>query len=155
MYIPINDHPGAFGYNHKHDIHTGVDIYCNDGDPVYALENGIVVSKNFFTGDEVGTPWWNTTQYLMIKGESGIICYGEIITDMCVGNVIKEGNIIGYVTPVLPEMKIRSDIPNHSNSMLHIELYSEICEPVEWLLNTDKPKLLLDPTELLLKKYKL
>jgi hypothetical protein len=36
--IPTGNHFGAFGTTRKFDIHTGVDLYCNEGDEVFAME---------------------------------------------------------------------------------------------------------------------
>ena len=71
--------PGSFGYKRKFDIHTGVDLYCNKGDQVFAIEDGEVVAIEWFTGEKVDMPWWNNTQAVAIKGKSGVINYGEII----------------------------------------------------------------------------
>lgn len=149
--IPQGNHPGAFGFKRKYDFHTGVDLYCNDSDPVFAIEDGIVVNIEQFTGLEVGTPWWNSTFAVMIEGVSGVINYGEISKpDLKIGDTIKEGDLIGNVKQVLKDNKVRSDIPNHSCSMLHVELYKKgIVQFVDWI--DEKPSDLLDPTQMLLK----
>lgn len=60
---------------------------------------------------------------------------------------IKAGKEIGIVIPVFDKEKIKSEIKNHSNLMLHIELYtSGTKEPIWWKLGEDRPKNLLDPT---------
>lgn len=56
--IPQGNHPGAFGFKRKHDFHTGIDLYCNDFDSVFAIEDGIIVNIEQFTGPEVGSDWW-------------------------------------------------------------------------------------------------
>ena len=78
LYIPTYPHLGAFGASRKHDIHTGVDLYCNAGDSVYAVESGIVKAKGVFTGKKNGTGWWNDTDYIIVSGKSGNVVYGEI-----------------------------------------------------------------------------
>ena len=149
--IPQGNHPGAFGFKRKYDFHTGVDLYCNDSDSVFAIEDGIIVNIEQFTGLEVNTPWWNSTFAVMIEGISGVINYGEISKpDLKIGYTIKEDDLIGNVKQVLKDNKVRSDIPNHSCSMLHVELYKKgTVQFVDWI--DEKPSDLLDPTQILLK----
>ncbi len=146
--IPINDALGAFGVIRKYDIHTGIDLYCNNGDEVFSIEDGEVIAVEWFTGIPVDMPWWNDTQAIAIKGNSGVINYGEVIAidTLKVGDKIKEGQLLGWVTPVLKEDK--GKVP--STSMLHLELYTEYNgEWLIWNLNTPQPSNLLDPTKLL------
>ena len=42
---PYQD-PGGFGTKRKYDVHTGVDLYCEDGDDVYSIEDGVVNSHS-------------------------------------------------------------------------------------------------------------
>lgn len=148
--IPIGQELGAFGVVRKHDIHTGVDLYCEKGDKVYAMETGVIIAIEYFTGPSIGMPWWNDTMAVAILGKSGIINYGEISpsTFIRVGDTISEGDEIGYVTPVLIKDKGKVKVP--STSMLHLELYSEYHNRwEEWELNEPKPTNLEDPTQLL------
>jgi hypothetical protein len=123
--IPINQHPGAFGVQRKHERHTGVDLYCKNRDEVFALEDGIVVGIEKFTGEHDNSPWWNNTECILIAGGTGVICYGEITPyyRLEIGSKVFSSKIIGNVFQVLKDGKERSDIPGHSLSMLHIELY--------------------------------
>lgn len=148
--IPINYHPGAFGFKRPWNHHPGIDLYTTDAQPVFAIEDGVVVSAGLFTGPQVGTDWWETTWYLMVQGKSGVFNYGEIYaTYFQVGDEIRCGQEIGKVKRVLFEDKLRPHIPGHSTSMLHLELYKHGSkEPVEWL--DKKPPALLDPTPILL-----
>jgi 3-polyprenyl-4-hydroxybenzoate decarboxylase len=151
--VPIHPHPGSFGVVRKHDIHCGVDLYAPAGTKVFAVEDGVVVKCGIFTGPAVGSPWWNETSYVMVKGASGVVCYGEINIDHLIheGVELKYGkSMIGDVDEVLPASKRRHDICGHSNSMLHLELYSDIIEPPEWLPGEKKPVQLKDPTIYLL-----
>lgn len=149
IFIPTGNHPGSFGCKRKHDVHTGVDLYCCHGDVVRAVEDGKVVSIGPFTGPQAGSDWWKDTSYIMVEGPSGVINYGEIEV-LCDKSHVKKGEIIGRVKQVLPDDKIRMDIPHHSCSMLHMELYIHgTNEPVIWPLNDEKPKNLKDPTNLL------
>lgn len=121
--IPINYHPGSFGFKRREKYHTGVDLYCKEGDPVFAVQKGLVTSVEKFTGAWDGSPWWLNTECILIQGDSGTICYGELIPKVIVGQYVSKGEIIGHITPVLPEERLRIDIPGHSCSMLHLELY--------------------------------
>ena len=150
--IPINFHPGAFGFQRKVNWHTGVDLYTNNGEPVQAIEDGVVVSTGLFTGPEMGSDWWETTYFIMIEGKTGVFNYGEINKPEIrkVGDHIKEGEIIGTIKRVLFKHKARPDVPGHSTSMLHLELYTHgSTEPVHWH-QFEKPTNLLDPTVYLL-----
>lgn len=105
--IPQGDDLGAFGVIRKHDVHTGVDLYCNKGDEVRTIEDGIIIAIKPFTGEIAGFPWWNDTYAIAVRGESGIINYGEIMPSVyvSVGDTIEEGTVIGTVIPVLKEDK--------------------------------------------------
>lgn len=144
--LPDSIYPGSFGFVRKYDVHTGIDLYCKYKEPVFAVEDSYFVSVNKFTGPDVGSPWWYETYYMMLKGKSGVVCYGEIFYPYINGHYYKRGQLIGYVAKVLPDDKLRLDIPNHSTSMLHIELYKHgTSSPVEWKLNSPKPANLLNP----------
>lgn len=143
--IPYNGHPGYFASKRKYDIHIGIDLYCNDGDPVYALYDGEITLIEAFTGKFASppSPWWNNTYSVTIYDGKGYILYGEIIpsSNIHVGKYIKSGDQIGTIKQVL---KINKGRPT---SMLHLELYSSnISESYIWNLNTNKPEHLHDPT---------
>lgn len=53
------DDEGMFGAVRKYDIHTGVDLYCEEGSLVSEYEDGIVVAIEDFTGVKANSPWWN------------------------------------------------------------------------------------------------
>lgn len=147
MEIPMLPHPGAFGKIRKNHIHEGIDLYCEENEPVYAMESGLVVSITSFTGEIAGSPWWNDTWSIMIEGYSGVINYGEIEVDkeINIGQEIREGQLIGKVLRVLKSDKGRP------LSMLHLELYEKgVLMPVlGWELNCQKPAGLKNPIELL------
>lgn len=152
--IPIGNHPGAFGYKRSYYYHTGVDLYCNDGDEVRAVEKGMVVNVENFTGKSLGHSWWEDTKSVLILGTSGVICYGEITpNNYCqIGFSVNKGQLIGNVKRVLPFGKERPEFAGHSLSMLHFELYDKkTTESVSWHHEDKRPDNLLDPTEKLLK----
>lgn len=144
------DHAGAFGSVRKHDIHAGVDLYCEEGSVVRAFEDGKVFSVGKFTGKEVGSPWWNETYYISIDGPSGRIVYGGIDVPRTLrkGNKIKAGFKIGTVKKILKK-KPKEKIPGHKTSMLHIELIdskSDVPFVECWNIGDPRPDYLKDPT---------
>ena len=68
-YIPRFTEAGSFGYQRKHEIHNGVDLYCKDGEEVFAVEDGEVIKTGQFTGKDLGSTWWKDTWYILIRGE--------------------------------------------------------------------------------------
>lgn len=139
---------GLFGASRKWDIHTGYDLYCDPGQLVVAMEDGVIVKIENFTGPsaEPPTPWWNDTQAIMIEGATGVILYGEVkpLDSIKVGDKVKAGKIIGKVITVLQKDK---GLPM---TMLHLEVYKPgTRETVVWNLGESQPSTLLDPTMLL------
>lgn len=147
--IPTSDMVGGFAHIRKFDIHTGVDLYCDDKTPVYAINDGVVVNIEDFTGEfsTPPTPWWFNTKSVLVEDNENVICYGEITTNLSIGDKIKEGDIIGYVSQVLKKDK---GLPM---SMLHIELYEkDVRESIVWNIVEEKPKKLKDISNLLEKE---
>ena len=143
--IPTGDEPGAFGVQRWKYVHPGVDLYCEDGTEVYAVEDGIVVSVEDFTGVNEGTPWWNDTEAVLVEGESGVINYGEVEALVKEGDKVKQGQLLAKVKMVMKEYK------GNPMSMLHFELYKHgTKEAVDWYKREQRPENLLDPTDLLL-----
>ncbi len=155
--MPINIPDYAqFAAIRKYDIHTGIDLHCEEGTEVYAIEDGRILDCDFFTGPEANSEWWESTKYVGVFGKSGYIIYGEIepaeewkrfsfVSSKLF--IIKEGDLIGRVKRVLKEDK------GKPTCMLHLELYSDWygsnLPPVEWKLNEPQPKYLLNPNILL------
>ncbi len=138
------DEPGRFAAIRRHDRHTGIDLYCEQGDEVFAIENGVVVAIEDFTGPKAGSRWWHDTQAVLIEGASGVICYGEIEIAVTLGQSVTAGALIGRVKTVLIKDKGRP------MNMLHLELYRHgTRETTWWHLGEDQPTSLLDPTCLL------
>jgi len=115
--VPIPNHYGAYLQKRKHSVHTGVDLYASRGEPVYAIEAGEVVIVRWFTGEKDGTPWWNNTQAIYIKGHTGVMCYGEVVPMVKEGDIVEAGDLIAIVTPVLKKDK------GKATSMLHYALH--------------------------------
>lgn len=118
--IPKSTEPGSFGFVRHHFIHPGVDLYCNDGEPVYAIEDGIIANYGPFTGIGKNTPWWEDTDYICIKGDSGKLLYGSIVINkkLLSQTHVKEGDLLGHVKRVI---KVDRGRPT---TMLHMELYN-------------------------------
>ena len=146
--IPDGDHRGAFGKVRKYDTHTGVDLYCNPATRVIAVESGIVVSIENFTGPDAGSPWWNATKAILVEGASGVILYGEIEPEaqIKIGKPVMCGEILGTVKTVLKKDK------GQPMTMLHLELYKHGTNESVWW-HTDRPNNLLDPTKLLKESF--
>ncbi len=145
--LPKLGDAGYFGAVRKHDVHTGIDLYCDDGERVYSIEDGTVVAIEKFTGEHADSPWWNNTWAILIEGLSGVIVYGEILVkkDLEVGNLIKSGDYIGSVKQVL-----KQDKGHNPPAMLHLELMEHgYHKTVWWKLGEKKPDGLKNPYELL------
>lgn len=142
--IPTGNHVGAFGYVRKNHTHEGIDLYGYENDLVFSMFDGTIVKTGWFTGEPSGSPWWMDTQFVMIETEHGIINYGEMALEgsRTVGDSVSAGDMIGRLKPVLKTDKGRP------TTMLHMELYDRIIEPVEWNVGEPKPDGLLDPTVL-------
>lgn len=87
------DSPGHFASVRRHDVHTGVDLYAEEGTPARAVEDGVVISVENFTGPNADdpSPWWNDTQAVLIKGASGVVVYGEVTSQVKAGDTVRRG----------------------------------------------------------------
>ena len=138
------DEPGRFGAKRKHDFHTGIDLYCELGQEVVAIEDGTVVTVEPFTGEKAESAWWNDTEAILVKGESGVINYAEVTPLVKEGDEVKAGQVIAVVdTAVLKSFKGRPMV------MLHLELLSKDTNTSPWWIEGEQPKNILDPTPLL------
>lgn len=146
--LPFVGAVGDFAFRRSFYYHPGVDLYCPDLEPVQAMEDGVIVHTERFTGTDAkpSSPWWLDTWSIMVEGESGVIGYCEVITfsHLKVGMRVFEGEPIALVTPVLKKDK------GNGTTMLHLEHYVPGTKHhVTWALDTDKPKELLNSRELL------
>lgn len=148
--IPYYQDPAGFAVDRKFDKHTGVDIHCSEGSEIFAVESGEIINIENFTGPLAGSPWWNNTQAIWIRGASGIVVYGEVTPLVKIGQKVTPDTMIGKVSKVLSKDK------GTPTSMLHLELYSEgMHETAVWKLNEPKPKYLKDPTPYLIRSLSL
>lgn len=146
--IPLPPHPGAFAVVRKNHTHEGVDLYCSEGAPVFAMESGSIVAMEDFTGPAAGSPWWYDTKSLLIEGASGVLCYGEITpeSNVKVGDPVVAGQRIGTV-----QMVLRTD-KGRPRSMLHLELHvAGTIKTTPWEHGHGRPESLRDPTDVLKK----
>ncbi len=146
--IPTHDQAGGFGFKRTFYYHPGVDLYCCNGQAVTALEEGEVVNIETFTGPlaDPPSPWWNETQAILVEGANGALGYCELIVMpyLQVGDRIDEGDLLGFVVPVLKKDK------GNGITMLHFEQYVPGTRThVTWHIGEERPASLLDPTELL------
>ena len=150
--IPIGKHPGAFSALRKGSRHTGVDIYTENGELVYAVETGKVISIEPFTGKLDNSPWWEDTYCMLLEGASGVVCYGEITPAFWIkpNDILQQGTFLGNVKRVIKAGKERPDIPGHRPNMLHLELYNPGTKQASCGYENSINKFLLDPTPYLL-----
>ena len=142
--IKLSNIPAAnrFGAVRRWDVHTGVDLFAPDGTEVYAVEDGVVIDISTFTGPSLGFDFWAETDCCVVEGKLGVILYGELYKpNLKVGDIVKEGQLIGLIKTVLLKDK------GKPMSMLHIELYDkgykgnpDVIYNIwdEWKLNDDK-----------------
>jgi len=146
--IPPEGHVGDFAFRRSFYHHPGIDIYCDFGQEVQAMEAGTVVHIENFTGPNANppSPWWLETWSILVEGESGVLGYCELkpLPHIQVGSKVTEGEVIATIVPVLKKNK------GNGTTMLHFEQYaSGTREHVTWVLDTTKPVQLLNPRELL------
>ena len=112
---------GLFGAVRKHDVHVGLDLYAEDGSPVTCIKDGVITEVFQFTGENVGTPWWEDTYAVLVSSDSVEILYGEVYNPrLRKGATVKSGDIIGKVKRVLKVDKGVTPV-----SMLHLEVWGK------------------------------
>lgn len=145
----LPDAPGQFGALRRHDIHTGVDLYCAPRTAVLAVEAGQVVDVSPFTGAHVPapdtSPWWNDTWAVLVEGASGVVVYGELSPCVQLGQWVAAQECLGQVDiPVLKVFKGRPMV------MLHLELLrGGSRQTFWWAQGAPCPEGLLDPSPFL------
>jgi murein DD-endopeptidase MepM/ murein hydrolase activator NlpD len=140
--LPRGKHQGAFGAVRKYDVHTGVDLYCSQGDIAFAVEPGVVIAVEIFTGPNADSPWWNETYAVLVRGKYTVL-YGELeyAPFARVGDGVLAGEPIGRVGTVLKKDK---GLPM---TMLHLEMYRNgAAHSVWWRKGQPRPRGLMNPT---------
>lgn len=137
---------GLFGALRKYDIHTGLDLYTVQGEPVRVVKSGVVKEVIQFTGSEVGTPWWNKTYAVVVEDNEGCVwVYGELDTYVSKGQKVTTGQYIGFITPVL-----KTDKGKNPTTMLHLEIWeSNYQSNFTWKHGEPCPKGLVNPIKYL------
>jgi hypothetical protein len=146
--IPVLDSVGDFAFKRSFYYHPGIDLYCEDGQEIQSIEDGIITHIENFTGPdaEPPSPWWNETWSILVEGESGTIGYCELkpLSHIQVGLKVQAGDILAYIVPVLKKDKV------NGCSMLHLEHYEPGTKHhVTWYLDKPKPEELKNPRALL------
>lgn len=139
---PIQEQ-GLFGSIRRYDIHTGLDLYTEDGSPVVCIKDGVIKEVFQFTGDNVGTPWWEDTYAVLISSDDVDVLYGEIYNPrLREGSTVNSGEVIGEVKKVL---KVDKGVT--PPSMLHLEVWKKdtFVRDVVWSKSDEMPKGLLNP----------
>lgn len=135
---------GMFGAVRKHDIHTGLDLYCDRGTPVKCISDGTVIDVFQFTGKAVGSSWWNTTYAVVVESDGFAYVYGELVPCVGIGQKVINSDILGYVIPVL-----KTDKGVTPTTMLHLEVWksASYIKNHTWKLGDDMATGLLDPLD--------
>ena len=157
MHLPIMNYRmphelGLFGAKRTHDVHTGIDLYCDEGEPIYAMKMGKVFEVGCFTGpNAIGmkSDWWEETHCIVIQSDDMMdeyILYGELTPIVNENDIVSEGQIIGHAKRVLKEDK---GLPM---TMLHLEHYYGEYQKgkyADWFHDQPQPEILNDPMGLL------
>lgn len=134
----------AFGSERKMGHHTGVDLICKEFSDVTSIESGVIVGIITFAKEKNKKPWINPTEAVLIEGESGVFCYGNILHDeqLNIGDNVNAGQFIGNVIKVAEKSK---------QCFLRLELFKKGTKKrLFWKLGSRKPSNLLDPTPFLI-----
>ncbi len=140
-------YPAAFGARRKYNLHTGIDLFCENMQPLASVEAGKIVSIGDFSNQKDKSPWLNRTRVILIEGQTGVVAYCNVIEKpgLRVGRAVTAGEIIGNVIRINKKRR-KNDI-----CMLHLELYKPgTRKRVIWSYNFPKPPQLLDPGKYLL-----
>lgn len=95
--------------------HAGCDIYCKDGTPVYAVNDGIIFNST--------TKFYYNVGSVEVVHANSIVRYGEIIPNpkLRTGDKVKEGDLLGWVKQIYTDSKTKMNVP----PMIHFEMYSD------------------------------
>ena len=140
LILPETGSAGDFSTERKFDVHTGIDLYCPEHSEVYSLSKGRVINIVPFTGALAESPWWEDTEAVLVEHDFGVVLYGEVSSNVQIGQEVSSGSLLGRVKRVLKKDK---GLPQ---SMLHLEYYNITnTNGVWWNKNQDIPPGLLNP----------
>lgn len=130
-------------------LKCGVDLVCNPNTPVYALEDGFVISTETFYNNKT-KPWISSSKALFVSSQFGSVVYGNIQPLehlLAVGTAVKKGDQIGVVSPFYS----KESKSTTGDNRLRIELYRKgTNRRPRWKKGNPIPKNILNPTPLLL-----
>jgi murein DD-endopeptidase MepM/ murein hydrolase activator NlpD len=132
-----------FGAPRDGRYHVGVDVFAYDGDPVLAMDDGVVIKTQTY---HLGT------HAMLVDHDGLVVLYGEIDP--------KSWNEFG----VAPGVRVRKGQPiarvgcmvwsgsGCSSHMLHLETYTQgTTKNIPWYVGNNAPPNVLDPTMYLLR----
>ncbi|CAN5904267.1 hypothetical protein BH11BAC7_BH11BAC7_04460 [soil metagenome] len=119
--------------------HAGIDLYADLGDPIVAIDHGVIINHYPFCCGKN-----KTTYSLLVRHSNVVVNYGEVAKELAPGlrkkSIVVPGQIIGYVGK-----------NPHGSSMLHFEMYSaDTTANIKWFVGKPAPSKLYDPTTYLL-----
>lgn len=110
--IPGPGSPGSFCEDRGDRRHWGIDLYGHCGSEVLAIEGGSVLDIGIQTSPE-WVPYWNTTYYLIIRQNNGLIVRYAELGDYQVekGVRVEECECIGHIGQVINTDKVDIKAP--------------------------------------------
>lgn len=145
--VPLGaGHVNGFGGKRRNGFNTGIDLLCDAYQPVASVEAGTIVAIVNFSKKGKTKPWINTSRALLIEGDSGVVCYGNVKPNskLKVGSFVSKGQVVGKVIPIYKNKKNRV-------CKLKLEWYTHgTRRRSSWNFNKDIPGNLLNPTHMLL-----
>src|SRR5690554_5452751 len=103
-------------------LHAGCDLYGTPGDSIYAIDDGVVISKSFYYNDT-----WQITikhNFEIKSGNKVVVVYGEVNKDnllVNVGDEVVKGQKIAEMGLLVPFVFQPS---GEKRGMLHLEMYT-------------------------------
>jgi len=132
--------------NHGKRFHVGVDLYCNEGDPVISVENGKVLNHYTFVKGTRSDGSTYAVAALFVQNDSGsVINYGEVEDRSWTYLGVEPGSKVGAGQQIAYVGKMRV------SSMLHFEMYTRgTMYNQRYYVRRNPPPQLYDPTLYLL-----
>ena len=150
--IPVGaGQPNSIGSQEYHNsslLKCGIDITCLPNFNIYAVESGTIISiETFF--DNKKKPWISSSKALLVSGEHGVVCYGNIepCDTLKVGSRVNRGTVLGRTVPYFSKPSKTEE----GDTRLRFELYRHgTRQRPTWRVNSQIPKSILNPVPLLL-----
>lgn len=154
--------PRAFGAVRKYDVHVGVDLVAKPRTSVFSVLDGYVEAIVDFTGPEAGSPWWESTEAVIVRLVQSQVCvlYGEVCASrgLRAGALLRRGGFVGTVARARRRETLCLLLGLAPSAMLHLELWESPAavraryagalarQPNDWPKDGVQPVGLLDPT---------